>query len=402
MPRNFACSPNSWTDEELALKWLVDDFDKHIQEKAGGRLHALFLDGHTSHYTPELLEYALKNGIMILGYSVHCTHTLQSLDVVCFAHMKQTWCEALDIFEVEHSCGINKSDFAGVFGGSFLKAFTLETIKSAFEKTGIIPFNPNVIIMAQLKPSVPHSTAQSLLTFTLPSPVKADLNIDPALYSPQSPALRAQHIQVALCNTSSGAHLASDSQDAGLGELLMLVINHPPKIPDEWMDDPQMLPHVVKNLCARLVNAEAQLLLQNVQVKQLQVQAAVQLEERLNKVSKKGVKGGRHMTDRAIVEVHHQENATLEARWQAMLKTWWGKVAAWEELIKQLTEEKIPKSKQPKQPPKPKKPKLISQMQSRSQNEVGLSGVGVGREDIDDTVDSDEDSDSDSEFGHRQ
>ncbi|KIJ25875.1 hypothetical protein M422DRAFT_138824, partial [Sphaerobolus stellatus SS14] len=251
----FACSPNGWADGELALKWLVDDFDRHTREKAGGRSRALFLDGHTSHYTPELLEYALENGIIILGYPAHCTHALQGLDVVCFARMKQAWCEVLDRFEMEHSRGINKSDFAGVFGQAFFRAFTSKTVKSAFQKTGIIPFNPNIITMAQIKPSVPHSTTQSLLTFTLTSPVKAvldawdtptgglpstprrqrisdrDLNIDPALYSPQSPALRAQRIQAALRHTSSGAHLASDSPDVSLEEPLSPVINRPPEIP---------------------------------------------------------------------------------------------------------------------------------------------------------------------------
>jgi len=73
------------------MKWMVDDFDAQTQEKADGRPRALFLDGHNSHYTPELLQYAKANGISILGYPLHCTHALQGLDVVCFAQMKDAW-----------------------------------------------------------------------------------------------------------------------------------------------------------------------------------------------------------------------------------------------------------------------------------------------------------------------
>jgi len=46
------------------------------------------MDGHASHFSLELLEYAQANNIEILGYPPHCTHALQGLDVVCFAKMK--------------------------------------------------------------------------------------------------------------------------------------------------------------------------------------------------------------------------------------------------------------------------------------------------------------------------
>ncbi|KIJ51594.1 hypothetical protein M422DRAFT_126514, partial [Sphaerobolus stellatus SS14] len=112
---------NGWMDGELALKWMIDDFNTQTCEKAGGQLCCLFLDGYNSHYIPELLQYAIDHHIVILGYPLHCTHALQSLDVVCFACMKQGWCNAIDTFEAQHNCGINKKDFAGVFGSAFLK-----------------------------------------------------------------------------------------------------------------------------------------------------------------------------------------------------------------------------------------------------------------------------------------
>jgi hypothetical protein len=81
-------SPNGWTDGELALLWLKNDIDPATKEKAAGEMRVLLLDGHGSHYTPELLEYAVANNITILAYPPHCTHALQGLDVVCFAKMK--------------------------------------------------------------------------------------------------------------------------------------------------------------------------------------------------------------------------------------------------------------------------------------------------------------------------
>jgi hypothetical protein len=45
-------------------------------------LWVLFLDGHSSHYTADLLEYCEANNIRVLGYPPHCTHALQGLDVL--------------------------------------------------------------------------------------------------------------------------------------------------------------------------------------------------------------------------------------------------------------------------------------------------------------------------------
>lgn len=71
------------------MEWMVKDFDAQTKEKAGGRTRVLLMDGHSSHYTRELLTYAKANNIVILAYPPHCTHALQGLDVVCFARMKE-------------------------------------------------------------------------------------------------------------------------------------------------------------------------------------------------------------------------------------------------------------------------------------------------------------------------
>ena len=188
---------------------MIEDFDAQTCQKAAGKQQALFLDGHSSHYTPELLEYAKDNKITIPGYPPHCTHALQGLDVVCFAQMKQAWTEAVTDFKDVMGHGVNKNDFVGVFGTVFVKAFIPETIKSAFKATGIYPYNLDVITEEQMKLSEVTSTnPDTLLPLEQPSPINAlaavwpspkkrqinpatpirqgissqDCNIDPALY----------------------------------------------------------------------------------------------------------------------------------------------------------------------------------------------------------------------------
>ena len=121
------------------------------------------MDGHSSHYTPELLKYARDNNIIILGYLPHCTHALQGLDVVCFARMKEAWKEEIRKFEDLHRSKVMKGDFTEVFGNAFLKAFTVPTVLAAFQKTGIHPYNPDVITPRMMKASEPSSLIGSLL-----------------------------------------------------------------------------------------------------------------------------------------------------------------------------------------------------------------------------------------------
>lgn len=124
---------------------MVKDFDPQTKEKAGGRTRVLLMDGHSSHYSLELLDYARANNIVILGYPPHCTHVLQGLDVVCFAKMKNEFRSEIQKFKALHRRSVGKGDFAGVFGRAFLRSFTEDAVKSAFAATGVYPFNPDAI-----------------------------------------------------------------------------------------------------------------------------------------------------------------------------------------------------------------------------------------------------------------
>lgn len=135
-------SLNGWTDGELATQYIVHDFNAQACDKANGEAQVLLMDGHSSHHTLELLQFAHKNNIIVLGYPPHCTHALQGLDVVCFAKMKEAWKEEITVHEKRSGRAVKKEDFVEVFRKAFQKAFTHETVKSAFRATGIYPYNP--------------------------------------------------------------------------------------------------------------------------------------------------------------------------------------------------------------------------------------------------------------------
>ena len=51
----YGCSPKGWVDTVLFEGWLTDHF---LLNAVGARPLLLLLDGHSSHYQPQLIEFA--------------------------------------------------------------------------------------------------------------------------------------------------------------------------------------------------------------------------------------------------------------------------------------------------------------------------------------------------------
>ena len=71
----FRCSDSGWVNSELFMDWF-----KLFTEMIPPTRPILFiLDGHASHISVEVIEYAQKNQIHMLCLPAHTTHLLQRL-----------------------------------------------------------------------------------------------------------------------------------------------------------------------------------------------------------------------------------------------------------------------------------------------------------------------------------
>jgi hypothetical protein len=160
-------------------------FEPQRRKKVAGQKHFLLLNGHSSHLSLSLLRKACEFNIDIIMYPSHCTHLLQSPDVVCFAPFKQIWAQEIRMFEWENFCGVRKDNFAKVFGDAYQRAFTPQLILQAWETTGIFLFNDKIIPPKKMAPSkmstssVIHSTPvrKVMETFSYFKPRPLDLDI---------------------------------------------------------------------------------------------------------------------------------------------------------------------------------------------------------------------------------
>ena len=73
----YGMSGKGWTDQELFKHWLKNQFLKYA---VGSRPLLLLLDGHSSHYEPESVEFARSQDVILFCLPPHTTQDSQPLD----------------------------------------------------------------------------------------------------------------------------------------------------------------------------------------------------------------------------------------------------------------------------------------------------------------------------------
>ena len=148
-------SPSGWTNNEVALAWLEQVFDRHTKEKARRKYRLLIVDGHGSHVTMDFINYCDENKILLAILPPHSTHTLQPLDVVMFKPLSTAYSKELTthLHNGQGLSVIKKSDFFHLFWKAWISTFTRGLILRSFEATGIAPLQPHLILQRFAKDS---------------------------------------------------------------------------------------------------------------------------------------------------------------------------------------------------------------------------------------------------------
>lgn len=169
---SITASPKRWTSIAIGLTWFVDIYEPMTRGEANGLACTPIMDGHSLHYSAELLCHAKAHNGEILGYPPHTTHALQGLDVVCFAKMKKIFQEEVTAYKKRTTERVTKDSFCKVSGKAYLHAFDIETVKAVFQATGIHLYNPDIIPPKKTKPSAAFST-HGRMPGSVSSPVMA-------------------------------------------------------------------------------------------------------------------------------------------------------------------------------------------------------------------------------------
>ena len=86
----YGMSQNGWMDQELFAEWFLQHFLEHAVSSLP---LMLLLDGHSSHYTLELVRLAAAENVVIFCLPPHTTADSQPLDTSCFKPLKTSWAD---------------------------------------------------------------------------------------------------------------------------------------------------------------------------------------------------------------------------------------------------------------------------------------------------------------------
>jgi len=93
-------NPSGWINEENFLLYLAH-FVKNVRPSLTNCI-LLLLDNHDSHLSIDALDFAKKNGIVMLSFPPHCSHKMQPLDVSVYGPLKKYLNTALDSWMLNH------------------------------------------------------------------------------------------------------------------------------------------------------------------------------------------------------------------------------------------------------------------------------------------------------------
>lgn len=137
-------SENGWMTDSVMLDFL----QWFIQHIPAIRPILLIWDGLTSHtQNPEVLEILARNNIICISLPPHSSHITQPLDKAVYGPLKSAFGKELDTWNRENPTStLSRKEFVAVFSKAWDVALSRENIGSAFQATGLHPFDPSVVL----------------------------------------------------------------------------------------------------------------------------------------------------------------------------------------------------------------------------------------------------------------
>lgn len=139
----YGLSTKGWMDTELFRDWFFGHF---LAYAPACRPLLLLLDGHSSHFCPEVIRFAATEGVIIFALPPHTTHLSQPLDKGVFAPLKVKWKQVVHEFVLKHEGrAVTRYEFSALFAKAWSEAMTIKNITAGFGVSGVCPFNRKAI-----------------------------------------------------------------------------------------------------------------------------------------------------------------------------------------------------------------------------------------------------------------
>ena len=166
----YGLSKKGWIDGDLFDLWFSHHFLAHAPPV---RPLLLLMDGHSSHYQPNMIRNAANEKVIIFCLPPHTTHLTQPLDKGCFGPLKMHWRQECWSYITTHPDRIiTRFQLSSLFGKAWMKGMSMQNVVAGFYTTGVYPFNRSALISSKESKQVSLAEKTGLQFIPLYSPAR--------------------------------------------------------------------------------------------------------------------------------------------------------------------------------------------------------------------------------------
>lgn len=143
---------SGWSNSEVFRFYLENHFLKFVPSHTDQKI-LLLLDGHKSHVSVGLVEWAKTQGIILYVLPAHTSHLLQPLDVACYGPFQRIYNSLCHKFMRETAGTITRYNVCELACKAYTRALSAENLQAAFRRTGIFPLDKDAIADEYLVPA---------------------------------------------------------------------------------------------------------------------------------------------------------------------------------------------------------------------------------------------------------
>ena len=152
---------SGWSNSDTFTEYMKELLLKYLPPRSSSSHVLVLYDGHKSHVTIPLIEWAIEENIILFVLPPHCSHLLQPLDVSCYGPLELAWNSACHK-HLRESGGnvITRYDVCRIACRVYTSTLSASNIQAAFKKAGVFPFDPHVISPSSVAPSTAYSNTK--------------------------------------------------------------------------------------------------------------------------------------------------------------------------------------------------------------------------------------------------
>jgi hypothetical protein len=148
---------SGWSNSEVFLRYMKTHFLKYAMGRNQEDTTLVLYDGHKSHISIELIEWAKENRIILFVLPPHCSHILQPMDVGCFGPFQKKYNqECLTYSRLHHQC-VTRYDVCKLACKAYTVALSHVNLQASFRKTGIYPLQNAIDAVTSLGDAIAPS-----------------------------------------------------------------------------------------------------------------------------------------------------------------------------------------------------------------------------------------------------